>query len=114
MSEDSEEEDFSDSDSDDPRSSHHVSKKRKSNNNDSEDEEQAYLDKIDRDAMSHHNRIKQLKSNKPLVKALTQGQHMIKRKQEARYVFKILKNAKCRSNCVTILDVIVVIVIFIS
>ena len=104
MSEDSEEDDFSDSDSDDPRSSHHVSKKRKSNNNDSEDEEQAYLDKIDRDAMSHHNRIKQLKSNKPLVKALTQGQHMIKRKQEARYVFKILKKImkKCSRYCVTI------------
>ena len=51
---------------------------------DSDEEEQAYLDKIDRDAMSHHQRMKQLRSSKPIVKPLTQGQHMIKRKQAAR------------------------------
>ena len=54
---------------------------------DHEAAERKYLEKLDRDAMSHHQRMKQLKSSRPAVKELTQGQHMIKRKQEAKIAY---------------------------
>ena len=47
------------------------------------------MEKLERDAMSHHQRIKELKEKRPAgwVKPLTPGQHMIKRKQAAREEF---------------------------
>jgi len=55
----------------------------------SEEEERLYMEKLERDAMSHHQRIKELKEKRPAgwVKPLTPGQHMIKRKQAAREEF---------------------------
>jgi hypothetical protein len=42
------------------------------------------MEKIDSDALAHHRRMKDLRAAKPQIKELTKGQHMIKRKQEAR------------------------------